>query len=249
MKLSKIKHQTGASMVELIFVMPLFLCLVGGIIEMGYVYRTKATLNAATFDAVRQGAVTNLSKDRMRSTLAAGMMPLYTFGKVDAAGLTQALARSVVVERTISLVANAASLDTVDIISPNKAVFDAFVQDVPMLEGQRVRLTKAIPNDNLMYRPTSLQSVSVGGESVQLNIQDANLIKIKTLWCHRLKIPGLRDIAKKLVLDSPLFTLTAEQALCNQVGELGGPTNGVYVAMTAQAIARAQSPIYSTDLK
>lgn len=245
--LRKINKQTGASLVEAIFVVPLFLTFVGAIIEVGYVYRSKTTLNSATFDAAREGAVTNLSKTDMRMALAAGMLPLYADGNVGASVITDGLARAISVESGLSTLAVQSGVDTLDILSPNRSVFNAFVQNIPVLNDQSVELVQAIPNDNLMYRSTDLKSVNVSGQNVRMNIQDANLIKIKSFWCHKLKFPGLRDIAKRLIFDSPLVTSTSEQMICNDFVE-PGRRGGVYVAITAQAIARAQSPIFPDDL-
>jgi len=245
--LYKINKQKGASLVEAIFVIPLFLILVGAIIEVGYVYRSKTTLNSATIDAAREGAVTNISKADMRRTLAAGMLPLYAYGRVDNLGISEALGQAILVESALSALAIQSGADTLDVISPNRSIFNAFVKSIPVLNGQTVELVNAIPNDNLMYRSTNVRSVNVNGQNVRMNIQDANLIKIKSFWCHRLKIPGLRDIAKRLIFESPLVTSTSEQMICNDFEEPRYP-GGVYVAITAQAITRAQSPIFSDDL-
>ena len=241
--------QKGASLVELIFVMPLFLILVGGIIEISYTYRTKATLNAATFDAVREGAVSNASKSAMKSALAAGMVPVFVLGQSDAAGVADAYRRSTQHEVALSGIASPQGLDTINIISPTRSVFASFKSEVIVLDEQTVTTVEAIPNDNLMYRSTDLQSVSLADGNVQMNIQDANLIKIKSLWCHRLLIPGLRDLAKRLIVTSNFVTMTTEQQTCNALGEAGGELSGVYVAITSQAIARSQSPIYDSDLE
>jgi len=245
--LYNIEKQKGASLVEAIFVIPLFLIMVGAIFEVGYIYRSKTTLNSATIDAAREGAVTNISKADMRQTLAAGMLPLYTSGSVDSDGILDARDEALEVETELSALATLSGLDTLDILSPNRSIYNAFMERIPLLVGQRVELVDAIPNDNLMYRSTDLKSVTVNGQSVRMNIQDANLIKIKSFWCHRLKIPGLRDAAKRLIFDSPLVSTTSEQMVCNDFGEQ--ENNGrVYVAITAQAITRSQSPIFSDDL-
>jgi len=250
MTFSVFQKQEGAALVEAIFVLPLFFFLVGGIIEFNYLHRTRATLNMATFDAVREGAVSNVDKGSMKSSLSASMMATFTGGSTDAAGIAQALATSTLFEATLSGIANTQGLDTINILSPNRDVFNAFRSDVLILDGQTPRYIEAIPNDNLMYRSPAVQNVTVNGESVVMNVQDANLVKIKTLWCHRLIIPGLRDIAERLILD-PGFaaTITPEQRVCNILGDLPGPLNGTYVAVTSQSIARAQSYIPIDDLE
>ncbi len=248
-RLIKGKRQKGATLVELIFVMPLFLILVGAIIEISYAYRTKTTLNAATFDAVREGAVSNASKSSMKSALSAGMVPVFVLGNADSAGVLDAYRRSTQLELALSGIARVQGLDTITIISPTRSVYDRFKSEIMVLEDQRVTVAEAIPNDNLMYRSTATRSVNVGGQNVQMNVQDANLIKIKSLWCHRLLVPGLRDLADRLIFTSNFITTSPEQRTCNAVGALGGEFEGVYVAITSQAISRSQSPIFADDLE
>ena len=44
---------SGATTTEFVIVMPLFFVILFGIIETAFIFRTRATLNTATFDAAR----------------------------------------------------------------------------------------------------------------------------------------------------------------------------------------------------
>ncbi|RBP51374.1 TadE/TadG family type IV pilus assembly protein [Arenicella xantha] len=240
--------ETGATLVELIYVLPLFFILLFGIVEMSYVYRSKATLNNATFEAARLGSLKNADRGEMRQALANGMMPLFVDGDKSVAGLGRAYVEARAFEASLN-VAAIGDLDTVEIISPNLRVFQSFKRRIPVLDErrQRVSYVDAIPNDNLQFRETRTRRIRIGSQNLDINIQDANLLKIKTLWCHRLKVPGLRDLAYRTILRG-FFGLgsSAEQRSCNA---LGAATGSVYVAITAHSIVRMQSPIYRGGLE
>jgi len=239
---------TGATLVELIYVLPLFFILLFGIVEMSYVYRSKATLNNATFEAARYGSLKNADRGEMRKALANGMMPLFVKSDKSALGLSKAYIAARAFEAGLNTAA-IGDLDTVEIISPNLRVFQSFKKRIPILNERRQRVTyvDAIPNDNLQFRDTRTRRIRIGSKSHDINIQDANLLKIKTLWCHELKVPGLRDLAYRTILKGFLgFGASAEQRSCNAVGLV---TNSVYVAITAHSIIRMQSPIYRSGLE
>lgn len=240
--------QTGATFVELIFIIPLFFFLVAGIIEVSYVYRTKSTLNVATFEAAREGAVTHVSKSKMRHSLAAGMIPVFVKSKTGVGDLAKALAEAKAFEQGIS--AAGVNVDSLTIVSPNKSVFSRFKEEVAYYDenASEIKRVTAIPNDNLTFRPTTLRSVNVSGQSVQMNIQDANLLKIKTVWCHQLKVPVIRDLVKRTILNPLVFTQTNEQLTCSVMDNFPNQ-EGVYVALTSQAITRIQSHIYNDELE
>ena len=240
--------QRGATLVELIYVLPVFFILLFGIVEVAYVYRSKATLNVATFEAARAGALNNARRSEMRDALAGGMMPLFVNGDRSAGGVLGGYAKAKAFEISVNAAA-IGDLDTVEIISPNRRTFDAFKQRMPILdqENQRVSYVNAIPNDNLTFRSTATKNIQIGGSAQKINIQDANLLKIKTLWCHKLKVPGLRELAYRAMLRGFFgFGPSVEQRTCNAIGLA---TGDVYVAITAHAIARMQSPVYRDDLE
>jgi len=236
---TNIKVQTGSTFPELIFIIPIFFFMVGGIFEVTYAYRTKSTLNVATFEAAREGAVTNAQLSTMKRALSENMSPLFMEGN----NVAQAILEAIVFEGLISSL-SPGTLDSLNIISPTRAMFDRFNERVPTVTNRTnrtVQFTSAIPNDNLLHRNTG--TVTVGGTNI--NIQDANLIKVKSLWCHKLRVPGLRELFRASILTNRLIINNALQDTCNAIGVTNG---GVYIALVSQAVVRAQSPIYQNDL-
>lgn len=246
-----IKSQTGASTVEFIFAIPLFFILLFGIIEMSYVYRSKTTLNTATFEAARTGSVNNALTAEMRKSYASGMIALHIDADRSAAGVTKAYAKAKIFEKSMSAAAKLMGLDTIVIVSPNRDIFNKFAVDIPKLESKRRKLkfVRGIPNDNLTYRGIDTKRVKIrdngNTKNVRMNVQDANILKIKSFWCHKLKVPGLRDIFYRLVLSNN-FRASPEQRVCNSIGLA---TESRYIAITAQATVRMQSPVYRDNLR
>ncbi len=240
--------QRGSTAIEFVIAMPFFFILLFGLLEVTYVYRTKSTLNAATFEAVRAGSLNNASAQAMRNTLANAMMPQFVDSDKSVGGIAKAYGESRLFEKALNAAA-VGKINTVNIISPNKAIFDAFKKDIPVLDVKRQRFTNvnAIPNDNLQFRNASNKSVKIGTKTEKINIQDANLLKIKTLWCHKLNVPGLKDLAHRTVLEGwfGVIRVSDEQRSCNILGALHSER---YVAITAHSIMRMQTPIYSNDL-
>lgn len=238
----------GATLVELIYVLPLFFILLFGIFEVSYVYRSKATLNTATFEAARAGSINNASRKAMRRALANGMMPLFVHGDKSVLGLGKGYVSARAFEIALDKAA-VGDVDTVEIVSPNRRVFEAFKKKLPVLNEKKQKLSyvDAIPNDSLRFRDINPIRIKIGQKEHDINIQDANLLKIKTFWCHKLKVPGLRDLAYRTILQG-FFGLggSPEQRSCNAMGAVQGE---VYVAITAHSIIRMQSPIYGDDLE
>jgi len=71
------KNQTAQGMVEFVIIIPVLLMLVLGIIQFALVYKTKITLNYATFQTVRAGTLNNASLTAMQTAFASNMAPLY----------------------------------------------------------------------------------------------------------------------------------------------------------------------------
>lgn len=249
--------QIGATLVELVYIIPLFFLLMFGIFEMAYLYRSKATLNTATFEAVRSGTLNNADPSAMKSALANGMMPLFVDGDKSAAGIAQAYVEAHIFGTALSAVSGipGVKLDSVNIISPNKNMYDKFKVRIPILDedSQTFEYVDGIPNDNLQFRTTDTERIDVGGTMMDVNLQDANLLKIKTLWCHKMKVPGFRNMIYRTVLgNGSLFSSSREQLYCNAlrtgVGAVTGG-NDVYIAITSHSVMRMQSPVFSTGLQ
>jgi len=170
----------GQALVEYLIIFPALLMLVLGVVQFAMLYRIKSTLEYATFAAARQGALKSAKTSSIKDALAAGMTPLFTFGP-DLGSLARG--------RAIALIEVYNPLTTeLEVLSPTKAAADDFAIDDPNDTSKRI-----IPNDNLMYRPTS------AGGSSGINIQDANLLKIRVTYCARLIVPFANVVIYSLV--------------------------------------------------
>ena len=247
-KLRQGNRARGAALFEFVVVIPLFGVLVFGLFEMALMYRTKATLSAATFEAAQAGAMYNAQLEPMRRGFAQGMMPLYVKSRT-ATAVATAMAETYA---KVRLGMNG----SIDIISPSRAVFNQFKKKQPTTLGGETteRNIDVIPNDNLMWRSADVRSVRVDNQTVQMTLQDANMLKVKTFWCHRLLTP---------VLDKWMYTaitgMTAisyaqyrrdvpEQVKCDLIPGDGQAGDAYYIALTDSAVTRMHSAVVLNNL-
>lgn len=175
----------GQAMTEFVIIIPVLVLLIFGAIQIAFIYSAKITLNYATFQAARVGANEHATYSGLRRGLVRGLAPLFT-STSDMSNIKTDIAtgidsggtrRSAVSEvdnyiRIIRLSPSASSLAPSGFGSENS---QGYFQ---------------IPNDNLMYRPSSLhQGVS---------IQDANLLKIRVQYCYKLMVPIVNKIIGSL---------------------------------------------------
>jgi len=251
----------GQAMTEFVIIIPVLVLLIFGAIQIAFIYSAKITLNYATFQAARVGANENATYSGMRRGLVRGLAPLFTSTSnmsdvkedivrgIDSGGTR----RSAVSEvdnyiRIIRLSPSSSSLTASGFAISN--------DDLGFYE---------LPNDNLMYRPSSLyQGVS---------IQDANLLKIRVQYCYKLMVPIVNKIIGSLAevqnnrnpgdyhphetLNDPRFADRNRGAVDEVAGTLGqsnydalckdraGRREGFI--LTAEAIVRMQSPAYDGD--
>ena len=171
-----LRRCSGQAIVEYIIIFPILLILIMGAIQIALIYQAKFTLNYAAFMGARQGALKNANLNSIKDGVAAGMTPLFMrwngSGAPGMADLTKA--------RLIAAVEVFNPLTSkVEIISPTAAAHAA-------LAGGGTE----IPNDNLMYR-------SASGDG--MNIQDANLLKIRVTYCVKLVVPFVNKMIYSLV--------------------------------------------------
>lgn len=176
-KLSQ-RQQHGASMTEFLIVTPLLMFVGLGILQMGLVYHAKSMLTYATFEAARTGAVNNGQIDLMRKELGYRMAPIFG-GTGDVRDGTYAITRSVVI-------ANDPTATKIEILNPTSATFAEHgeAKDVEDNHGNQ-RNVVAIPNSHLKMRDHA--DVKNDG----LNVQDANLLKIRVTYGYPMRIPVL----------------------------------------------------------
>jgi hypothetical protein len=211
------KH-AGQSLIEFVVGIFVLMLLILGAFQFALVYRAKATLDYATFQAAREGAVNHASIHAIRGGLAAGLTPLYTV-KPDAGDLSKAYGRAMAAVR----------LTHIQIINPTKAAFNDFaVQDT--YNGK-----KEIPNDNLAYRSTNL------GERSGMNVQDANVLKIKVTYGYKLIVP----LIKPIILGA--FKVFGKGPPIGKDGFQTAMLNTGHLPLESQAIVRMQSPAFENS--
>jgi len=175
--------QGGQSMVEFVIIFPALILLTLGTFQIALIYSAKSTLNYATFNAARSGAVNNAQKESIENALFRGLAPLFT--SVEEVSLENSLANVQALkgarERARSI--NDDGFICIQRVNPSPEAFTDF----------GVTEDGMIPNDNLMYR-----SAQLGGAS-QISIQDANLLKLRVTYCHRMIVPFFPKLLQAMV--------------------------------------------------
>ena len=235
----------GQSLTEFIIISPLFFIIIMGIFEFTYVYRAKTTLNTATFEAARAGALNNADIDYMEDGLIKGLLPLNMSGDTGTIGMTKSYAKTLLNHTIINKLKK-----TVTIISPTKVIFSKFkVKRRTSLVNDNVDKERwIIPNDSLLLRSAKTETIGTGSNKQELNIQDANILKIKTFWCYELKVPILRTLLVDALSNSFTGLSSPEQRACNFAAQLI-PNSKPRLALTSYSVIRMQSHISDKDLK
>lgn len=225
----------GQATVEYLYVLPILLLLLLASLQFAFVYEAKQTLNYATFAATRAGALNSGAMASIQDALASGFAPLFVHDTTQ-----QALKDGRLTAKT-ELADNKLAL--IQILNPTAGALGGFAN----ANGE-------IPNDNLMYRdPTALQD--------GMNVQDANLLKVRVTYCVRLVVPIVNRMIYALTvnpsatpakIDSSSYkggTIAAPEML--KVEAAGNATglcispNDAYpyrLAVTSEAVVRMQSP-------
>jgi hypothetical protein len=231
-RMRSLESQRGQALVEYIYVFPILLMLILGAIQFGFIYQTKTTLNYATFTATRAGALNGGSMSKIVDGLTAGMLPLFTHSKGGARGMTLLTDSWKLAYEQMS----DSKYTQITIVNPSSATFSAY-------KSQSEDGT-SIPNDNLMYRDAG--AIPAGAV---VNIQDANLLKIRVTYCYTMAVPIINKLIYNLVVDpilTPAIGNTAADMLASQSGGGSGRcvvADGKYrIPITSEAIVRMQSP-------
>lgn len=206
-------HQRGQSLLEFVIVVPAFIFLLLGAFQFLLIYRAKATLDYAALEAARSGAVNRAEISEIRQGLIRGLTPLYVHSP-SVGG---------VAEGRLKAEADVRLFSDIDIISPSRAAWQEFAE--VQYNGKR-----ALPNDNLAYR-----SAAVGSSGV--NVQDANILKIRVRYCYPMIVPFVDRVIKGA---SDLITTGGtwrESLRCS----VGGHSR---IRLESYALVRMQSPIY-----
>ncbi|WP_181418761.1 TadE family protein [Pseudomonas alcaligenes] len=210
------RSEHGQALVEYVIILPVLVMLIFGTIQAAFIYSAKSSLNYATFQAARLGAVNNASYDGLRRGLIRGLTPMFVHRNTDA-------------DKERAFEEAGAEVDNfalITLISPTQNNFDAYGE----WDGEAN--ADAIPNDNLMYRPGT-------------GIQDANLLKIRVQYCLKLVVPIVdRLLSAASSFNSAgvegSFSRASADAVDNyddicQAGRRG-------IVITSEAVVRMQSP-------
>ena len=242
------RFQSGQAAAEFAFVGIVFLGMMGGLVEMVYVTRAKHLLNMATFDAARTGSLNNATIAPMEITLENDMAALYMQTSTTQAGLTAAIASAQNVYNTMKT-NGAPGFTPLTIISPSADMVstkDGFgeTQMIRLASQTAEQANVVIPNDNLQWRDRGTKGVTASnGAKVFVNVQDANILKIRVYWCQHLVVPGLdvviHGIADQLPADN------GEQAVCDTLTSQS--QDDYYIALESDAVIQMQSPVVVDD--
>jgi hypothetical protein len=177
------RRQGGASMVEFAIVFPLAVLVVLTLIQLGFLYMAKSTLNHATFMAARVGAMHHADKAAITEAMVRGLSPFYQDHSVsdDVVRLGQAYA-------VAQMEALKPFVLDVTIMNPSADSFSDFG-----LKDAKTRKTY-IPNDNIEWRDAGI----VGAKSKQ-NIRDANLLKLRVTYGYEMKVPLIAGVVKRVM--------------------------------------------------
>lgn len=160
MKRLSLKHQSGVSMIETVIIFPIVLMIALWIIHIGLVYQARANLEYAALMGARVGAVTSINLAQMRTEIARRM----TASQVGNVPLGAADIR-------------------ITVLNPTNAMFSdcGEIPVNPAICGPGINNCE-IPNFGLQFRPTGTICDGV-------NIQDANLLRIRVSYNFDSKVP------------------------------------------------------------
>ncbi len=229
-------------MVETLIVVFLTLLILLGIVQFGLIYNAKTTLNYATFEAARSGAINYADRNAIEMGLARGLAPLYTSinaadGPLTRVGAVQQAQTQVLQE------IQQGQFACIERINPPVSAFTsglAVADPTGKYTGQ-----KLIPNDHLKYRSKK----TFNG----LSIQDANLLKLRVTYCYPMIVPIISTAIQRLTGTAPATATplaTGQSQDAPTYGSIIPP--GAFQAncfaqgripIVAQAIIRMQTPV------
>jgi len=236
-KTQQFNHQAnGQAMVETVIIMMTLMLMVLGVIQFALIYNAKTTLNYATFEATRAGALNHARSQAVIYSFAGALAPLYTSidaadGMLDSVNAVKAARDKVLGELDVANFGQTGSA-CFEQLNPTRAAFNE--HEIVDSAGLNV-----IPNDHLKYR-----SSDDGGSNV--SIQDANLLKLKITYCYPLYVPLIETVIQRTMGVSvrpdpdPLSGWTPPN--------LGNFNRQCYtdggIPIVAQAIVRMQTPAH-----
>lgn len=229
-----LRRQRGVSLMEFAIVFPIAALLVLALIQAGFVYMAKLTLNHATFMAARIGATHNADTDAMRTALVRGLIPFRqnNFQANDSQRMATALLELNVEDK---IPWKRAKLDR---LNPSAQSFADFgVKDA------KVTNKTYIPNDNLEWRSNTL------GKQSQQNLRDANMLRIRVVYPYELKVPLMAGLISRVMCSGEIgVEAWGNVSILESVYKLANPNCLYYMngrlPIESTAIVEMQSPAY-----
>lgn len=232
--MNSVSRQAGQATVEYLYVLPIMLLLMLASLQFVFIYEAKQTLNYATFVGTRAGALNNGDMKAIQDSLAAGFAPLFAHGADQQALKDARAAAKAEIGNT--------KLTLIQIVSPTSGALSGISSATGGSD---------IPNDNLMYRdPTALYD--------GMNIQDANLLKVRVTYCVRLVVPLVNRLVHSFLPASGDWTPTgrmdtysggtisaADMLKVESTGSACSNPGDAYpyrIPVTSEAVVRMQSP-------
>lgn len=212
-----LNRQSGQSMTEFIIIFPVLLMFMLGAFQFALIFKAKSTLNYATFEAARAASVANATLESMYHGLSRGLMPLFVHGTEAPDLQAGRLEVREIIENNFVLIER---------INPTTSMFSS--------HGKDGDTGIEIPNDNLSVRDSA--------EKDSVNIQDANILKIKVSYCHRLIVPFVKKI---FLLIYETYKPEPDNATNISVSDFTSAcSNAERAPIVSQAVIRMQSPAY-----
>jgi hypothetical protein len=160
---------SGASLTEFIVAAPIVMLIGMVTVQAALIYHGKTTLNYATFEAARTGAVNHAQVTLMLKELGQRLAPVQGGdGSLEMAAL--AVAQTIVE-------AERSDITRLEILNPTIEAFEDW--------GVHSQTThhRVIPNNHLRHKGHQI------GQASGLSVRDANLLKIKVTYGLDLKVP------------------------------------------------------------
>lgn len=250
----------GQAMIETAIIGTVLILLVFGAFQFALIYKAKITLNYATFEAARIGAVNQAQMTFIENAFANAMAALYTNDdNVDEIREARCRVRTEIYGGDPYNVCTAAGSTpsapdpnevwvNIEMLNPLPAHFEVGNHGVSVDAGFE------IPNDNLMYRPPDIKA--------GVSIQDANLLKIRVTYCYPMIVPLVNRTIGALInlvdagedIESARPDWNAQyRAYLEDEGDASFRDRCLFddpnprIPLNAQAIVRMQSPALLPD--
>lgn len=235
--------QKGQSMAEFLVILPVMLLLLFGAIQFALIFHAKITLNYAAYEAARAGSLNNAKFTSVKEGFSRGLAPLYSYFEPDSkrrstdGALNQVGAFQKSRQRIFDEFDDPNHLVRIERLSPVAQDFSDFAPDA------------VIPNDNLIYRSSTLGSTS------KRSIQDANLLHLRITYWYPLYVPFVNKLifneficckkTKQLFQDSIWLgsRSSSDNKICKWADDQVCQQDEPRIPLVATAALRMQSPV------